>query len=137
MGKYHPHGDTAIYDTLVRMAQDFSLRYPLVDGQGNFGSVDDDPAAAHALHGGPARAASPREMLRDIDEDTVDFVPELRRLRAGADRPAGAVPEPARQRRRRASPSAWPRNIPPHNLREVIDAAMRLHRQPGRSTDRA
>src|SRR3954467_8416661 len=74
MGKYHPHGDSAIYDTIVRMAQDFSLRYPLVDGQGNFGSVDDDPAAA--MRYTEARLAPiAREMLRDLDSDTVDFGP--------------------------------------------------------------
>src|SRR2546430_15592699 len=74
MGKYHPHGDTAIYDTVVRMAQDFSLRYPLVDGQGNFGSIDGDPAAA--MRYTEARLAPiAREMLRDLDSDTVDFVP--------------------------------------------------------------
>src|SRR5260221_12384169 len=74
MGKYHPHGDTAIYDTIVRMAQDFSLRYPLVSGQGNFGSIDEDPAAA--MRYTEARLAPiAREMLRDLDADTVDFVP--------------------------------------------------------------
>src|SRR6187399_1176750 len=74
MGKYHPHGDSAIYDTIVRMAQDFSLRYPLVDGQGNFGSVDDDPAAA--MRYTEARLAPiARELLRDLDADTVDFGP--------------------------------------------------------------
>src|SRR4051812_6918315 len=74
MGKYHPHGDSAIYDTIVRMAQDFSLRYPLVDGQGNFGSVDDDPAAA--MRYTEARLAPiARELLRDLDSDTVDFGP--------------------------------------------------------------
>ena len=74
MGNYHPHGDSAIYDTLVRMAQPFSLRYPLVDGQGNFGSVDDDPAAAmRYTECRLARMAT--EMLRDIDADTVDYVP--------------------------------------------------------------
>src|SRR5207248_4583811 len=74
MANYHPHGDAAIYDTLVRMAQDFSLRYPLVDGQGNFGSIDDDPAAA--MRYTEARLAPlAREMLRDLDSDTVDFVP--------------------------------------------------------------
>ena len=74
MGKYHPHGDSAIYDTLVRMAQDFSLRYPLVDGQGNFGSIDDDPAAAmRYTEARLDRLAT--EMLRDIDADTVDFGP--------------------------------------------------------------
>src|SRR5690606_32770189 len=74
MGKYHPHGDSPIYDTLVRMAQDFSLRYTLVDGQGNFGSVDDDPPAAmRYTEARLSRMAT--EMLRDIDEDTVDFGP--------------------------------------------------------------
>src|SRR4051812_16972657 len=74
MGKYHPHGDSAIYDTLVRMAQDFSLRYELVDGQGNFGSIDDDPAAAmRYTEARLSRIAT--EMLRDLDSDTVDFVP--------------------------------------------------------------
>ncbi len=74
MGKYHPHGDSAIYDTLVRLAQDFSMRYLLVDGQGNFGSIDDDPAAAmRYTEARLARIAS--EMLRDLDQDTVDFVP--------------------------------------------------------------
>src|SRR6204780_5376141 len=74
MGKYHPHGDSAIYDTLVRMAQEFSLRYMLVDGQGNFGSIDDDPAAAmRYTEARLARIAT--EMLRDLDMDTVDFVP--------------------------------------------------------------
>ena len=74
MGRYHPHGDSAIYDTLVRMAQPFSLRYPLVDGQGNFGSIDDDPAAAmRYTEARLSRIAT--ELLRDIDADTVDFVP--------------------------------------------------------------
>ena len=73
MAKYHPHGDLAIYDTLVRMAQDFSLRYPLVDGQGNFGSVDGDPPAA--MRYTEARmAAITDEMLADIEKETVDFV---------------------------------------------------------------
>src|SRR6201995_3336214 len=74
MGKYHPHGDSAIYDTLVRMAQDFSLRYMLVDGQGNFGSIDDDPRAAmRYTEARLGRLAT--ELLRDIDADTVDFGP--------------------------------------------------------------
>src|ERR1041384_5832853 len=74
MGKYHPHGDSAIYDTLARMAQDFSLRYPLVDGQGNFGSIDDDPPAAmRYTEARLARLAT--ELLRDLDADTVEFVP--------------------------------------------------------------
>ena len=97
MGKYHPHGDSAIYDTLVRMAQDFSLRYLLVDGQGNFGSIDDDPAAAMRYTEArldPARdraAARHRRRHRRLR-------PQLRRIDAGAAGPAGALPEPARQR---------------------------------------
>ena len=98
MGNYHPHGDSAIYDTLVRLAQDFSMRHPLVDGQGNFGSVDDDPAAA--MRYTEARLTRlAMEMLRDIDMDTVDFVPNYDGQQAGAGRPAGALPEPAGQRR--------------------------------------
>jgi DNA gyrase subunit A len=122
MGNYHPHGDSAIYDTLVRMAQDFSMRYELVDGQGNFGSVDDDPAAAmRYTEARLARIAT--EMLRDLDMDTVDFV-------ANYD---GSRQEPL------VLPARFPNllvngssgiavgmatNIPPHNLREVIDATV-------------
>ena len=74
LGKYHPHGDTAVYDSMVRMVQEFSLRYPLVDGQGNFGSVDGDSAAA--MRYTEARLARiSEEMLRDLDKNTVDFVP--------------------------------------------------------------
>ncbi|HET9062762.1 MAG TPA: DNA gyrase subunit A, partial [Candidatus Binatia bacterium] len=74
IGKYHPHGDSAVYDTIVRLAQDFSMRYPLVDGQGNFGSVDGDPAAAmRYTEIRMSRMAG--EMLADIDKETVDFVP--------------------------------------------------------------
>jgi len=122
MGKYHPHGDSAIYDTLVRMAQDFSLRYPLVDGQGNFGSIDEDPAAAmRYTEARMARIAT--EMLRDIDADTVDFGPNYDEENQ----------EPL------VLPSRFPNllvngtsgiavgmatNIPPHNLREVSAAVM-------------
>src|ERR671931_2852693 len=74
MGSFHPHGDAAIYDTLVRLAQDFAMRHPLIDGQGNFGSVDDDPAAAmRYTEARMTRLAT--EMLRDLDMDTVDFAP--------------------------------------------------------------
>src|SRR5215210_6680260 len=120
MGKYHPHGDSAIYDTLVRMAQDFSLRYPLVDGQGNFGSIDDDPAAAmRYTEARLDRAAT--ELLRDIDADTVDFGPNYDES----------------QREPLILPARLPNllvngasgiavgmatNIPPHNLREVAGA---------------
>jgi DNA gyrase subunit A len=122
MGNYHPHGDSAIYDTLVRMAQDFSMRYELVDGQGNFGSVDDDPAAAmRYTEARLARIAT--EMLRDLDMDTVDFV-------ANYD---GSRQEPL------VLPARFPNllvngssgiavgmatNIPPHNLREIIAATV-------------
>jgi DNA gyrase subunit A len=122
MGKYHPHGDSAIYDTLVRLAQDFSLRNPLVDGQGNFGSIDDDPAAA--MRYTEARLAPlAREMLRDLDSDTVDFQPNY----------DGKNDEPT------VLPSRFPNllvngasgiavgmatNIPPHNLREAINATI-------------
>jgi DNA gyrase subunit A len=120
MGKYHPHGDSAIYETLVRMAQEFALRYPLVDGQGNFGSIDDDPPAA--MRYTEARLDSlATEMLRDIDADTVDFGPNYDE----------STREPV------LLPARFPNllvngatgiavgmatNIPPHNLREVIGA---------------
>jgi DNA gyrase subunit A len=122
MGNYHPHGDSAIYDTLVRMAQEFSMRNELVDGQGNFGSVDDDPAAAmRYTEARLARIAT--EMLRDLDMDTVDFAPNY----------DGSRREPL------VLPARFPNllvngssgiavgmatNIPPHNLREVIDATV-------------
>ena len=96
MGNYHPHGDSAIYDTLVRMAQDFSMRYELVDGQGNFGSVDDDPAAAmRYTEARLARIAT--EMLRDLDMDTVDFAPNYDGSRQEPLVLPVALPEPARQ----------------------------------------
>ena len=79
IGKYHPHGDTAVYDTVVRMAQDFSMRYPLVDGQGNFGSIDgDNPAAMRYTEVRLAKITN--EVLADIEKETVDFQPELRRI---------------------------------------------------------
>ena len=100
MGNYHPHGDTSIYDALVRLAQPWSMRYPLIDGQGNFGSPGNDPAAAMRY---TECRLSPlaMAMLQDIDEDTVDFADELRRQDPGARRPAGAGAEPADQRQRR------------------------------------
>ena len=98
--KYHPHGDQSVYDALVRMAQDWSMRAPLIDGHGNFGSVDGDPPAA--IRYTEARLAPmAMEMLRDIDAETVDFVPNFDGYEQRAARAAGAVPEPARQRRRR------------------------------------
>jgi DNA gyrase subunit A len=122
MGKYHPHGDTAIYDTIVRMAQDFSLRYPLVDGQGNFGSIDDDPAAA--MRYTEARLAPiAREMLRDLDSDTVDFAPNY----DGSEREPSVLP--ARFPNLLVNGSSgiavgMATNIPPHNLKETISATI-------------
>jgi DNA gyrase subunit A len=132
MGKYHPHGDTAIYDTIVRMAQDFTMRYPLVDGQGNFGSVDgDSPAAMRYTEVRMSRMAM--ELLADIEKDTVDFVPNY----------DGSTKEPT------VLPSRIPNllvngssgiavgmatNIPPHNLTEILDGLIeiikaRLHKK--------
>jgi hypothetical protein len=100
IGNYHPHGDAAVYDTLVRLAQDFSMRYPLIDGQGNFGSLDGDPPAAYRY----TEVRMPRlaeEMLADIDEGHRRLGPELRREGARAHRPARQAPQPAAQRRGR------------------------------------
>ncbi|MEZ3116880.1 DNA gyrase subunit A [Halobaculum sp. MBLA0147] len=128
MGNYHPHGDQAIYDTLVNMAQDFSMRYPLVDGQGNFGSMDGDPAAAMRYTEARMSPIS-EELLADIERDTVDFVPNY------DDR----LEEPE------VLPAAFPNllvngstgiavgmstKIPPHNLGEVIDATIHLIENP-------
>jgi DNA gyrase subunit A len=122
MGNYHPHGDTAIYDTLVRMAQDFSMRYELVDGQGNFGSLDDDPAAAmRYTEARLARIAT--EMLRDLDMDTVDFVPNY----DGSRREPLVLPSRLPNLLVNGSSGiavGMATNIPPHNLREVIDATI-------------
>ena len=97
MGKYHPHGDSAIYDTLVRLGQKFASRYPLVDTQGNFGNIDGDPAAAMRY---TECRLSPIavEMLRDLDEDVVDFEPNYDEQNVSADGHAGALPQPARER---------------------------------------
>jgi DNA gyrase subunit A len=134
LGKYHPHGDTAVYDTMVRMVQDFSLRYPLVDGQGNFGSVDgDSPAAMRYTEARLARIAE--EMLRDLDKNTVDFFPNF----------DDSLQEPT------ALPSYLPNllvngasgiavgmatNIPPHNLGEVIDGLIALIKAPNLSSEK-
>jgi len=133
IGKYHPHGDSAVYDTIVRMAQDFSLRHMLVDGQGNFGSVDGDNAAA--MRYTEIRLSKiAHEMLADIDKETVDFGPNY----------DGSEKEPL------VLPSRLPNllvngssgiavgmatNIPPHNLNEVVDACLHLLRNPEASID--
>jgi len=133
LGKYHPHGDTAVYDSMVKMAQTFSLRYPLVIGQGNFGSIDGDSAAAmRYTEAKMSRVAG--EVLRDLDRNTVDFVPNY----------DGSRKEPV------VLPSVVPNlllngtlgiavgmatNIPPHNLGEVIDAIIHLMENPNASAD--
>ena len=107
MGKYHPHGDASIYDTLVRLAQDFSMRHMLVDGQGNFGSIDDDDAAA--MRYTEARLTRiAMEMVRDIDMDTVDFVPNYDGSRTGARRSCRRASRTCWSTAAPASPSAWP-----------------------------
>ena len=106
IGKFHPHGELAIYDALVRMAQDFSMRAPLIDGQGNFGSVDGDPpAASRYTEARLDRVAL--ALLDDLDKDTVDFKPELRREGIGAGRPAGALSRICSSTAPAASRSAW------------------------------
>ncbi len=100
MGKYHPHGDQSIYDALVRMAQDFSMRLPLIDGQGNFGSVDGDPPAA-MRYTEVRRAKVAHALTEDIDKDTVDFQDNYDGIRARAGGAAGALSQSAGQRLRR------------------------------------
>ena len=133
LGKYHPHGDTSVYDAMVRMAQDFSMRYPLVDGQGNFGSVDNDPPAA--MRYTEARLTKiAEEMLLDIEKNTVDFMPNF----------DDSLKEP------RVLPTRLPNlllngsagiavgmatSIPPHNLSEVCDAVSYLIENPGATID--
>ncbi len=133
IGKYHPHGDGPVYDTLVRMAQDFSLRYPLIEGQGNFGSIDGDPPAAYRYT--EARLSKVAvEMLVDLDEETVDFVPNF----------DGRLTEPV------VLPSKFPNllangssgiavgmatNIPPHNIVELVDGIKAVIDNPGITDD--
>src|SRR5918999_6116841 len=134
MAKYHPHGDLALYDTLVRLAQDFSMRYPLVDGQGNFGSIDGHPAAAFRYTECRLTRLA-MEMLRDIDADTVDFGPNYDESRR----------EPA------VLPARFPNllvngssgiavgmatNIPPHHIGEVIDGIVAMIDDPDVDVER-
>lgn len=120
MGKYHPHGDSAIYDALVRMAQDFSLRLPLVDGQGNFGSMDGDPPAA--MRYTEARLAKSAEaLLEDIDKDTVDFHPNYDETTKEPDVLPARIPN-LLVNGAGGIAVGMATNIPPHNLGEVIDA---------------
>jgi len=133
MGKYHPHGDSAIYDTLVRMAQDFAMRYMLVDGQGNFGSVDGDPPAAmRYTEARMARIAS--ELLADLDKETVEFVPNYdERLQMPAVLPT-RVPN-LLVNGSSGIAVGMATNIPPHNLTEVINGCLALVDDPSLSVD--
>src|SRR5213078_2740015 len=128
LGKYHPHGDTSVYDALVRMVQDFSLRYPLVDGQGNFGSVDGDPAAAYRYTEARLTRVA-MTMLEDIDKNTVDFIPNFdERLQEPTVLPAklpnliinGAA----------GIAVGMATNVPPHNLAETVEALTYLVDNP-------
>ena len=133
MGKYHPHGDAPIYEALVRMVQEFSLRYPLVDGQGNFGSIDGDPAAA--MRYTEARLAKiAHEMLADIEKDTVDFVPNY------DENEEEPVVLPTRIPNLLVNGSSgiavgMATNIPPHNLTEVVDGLIMLIENPDATVD--
>jgi DNA gyrase subunit A len=128
LGKYHPHGDTSVYDTLVRMAQDFAMRYPLIDGQGNFGSIDGDPAAAYRYTECRLQEIA-EELLADLDKDTVDFQPNF------DEKEQEPVVLPSRIPNLLINGSTgiavgMATNIPPHNLSEVIDACCALIDDP-------
>ncbi|MEY3580706.1 MAG: gyrase subunit, partial [Pseudomonadota bacterium] len=133
MGKYHPHGDQAIYDTLVRMAQDFSLRYTLVDGQGNFGSIDGDNAAAmRYTECRLDKIAS--ELLADIEKETVDFVPNY----DGKEKEPSVLPTRIPNLLINGSSGiavGMATNIPPHNITEIIDGALHLLQTPNCTVD--
>lgn len=124
LGQFHPHGDTAAYDSMVRMAQEFSLRYPLVDGQGNFGSIDGDGAAAYRYT--EARLAPIAElMLADIDKDTVDFIDNF----DGSSKEPTVLPTRIPNLLLNGSVGiavGMTTNIPPHNLTEILDGLMHL-----------
>ncbi len=133
LGKYHPHGDTAVYDTMVRMAQDFSLRYPLVDGQGNFGSVDNDPPAAMRYTEARMTAIA-EELLADIDKETVDFVANY------DDTSVEPLVLPTKVPNLIINGSngiavGMATNIPPHNLTEIIDACITIVNNPKATLD--
>src|SRR5439155_6200548 len=133
LGKYHPHGDTAVYDALVRMAQDFNIRYPLVDGQGNFGSVDGDPAA-HMRYTEARLSRLAEELLADIEKDTVNFVPNFDE---STEEPT-VLPTKVPNLLINGSDGiavGMATKIPPHNLTEIIDATILLINKPGATID--
>src|SRR5260370_2368925 len=131
LGKFHPHGDAPVYDALVRMAQPFSMRYPLVDGQGNFGSVDGDPPAA-MRYTEARQARLSEELLADIDRETVDFIPNFDETEHEP------VVLPTRVPNLLVNGASgiavgMATNIPPHNLKEIIDATVLLVEKPDTS----
>jgi DNA gyrase subunit A len=133
IGKFHPHGDAAAYDTLVRLAQDFNMRYPLVDGQGNFGSVDGDPPAAMRYTESRPEAAA-EALMADLDKETVDFVPNYDET---TEEPT-VLPAPFPNLLVNGSAGiavGMATNIPPHNLREVIDGVIAVIEQRGQSRE--
>ncbi len=134
LGKYHPHGDTAVYDTMVRMAQDFSMRYPLVDGQGNFGSVDGDSAAAmRYTEARLSRVAE--EMLRDLQKNTVDFVPNFDETLTEPSVLPALVPN-LLVNGTSGIAVGMATNIPPHNLGEVVDACVAFIKDDSLTSDK-
>lgn len=133
LGKYHPHGDTAVYDSMVRLAQDFSLRYPLVWGQGNFGSMDGDSAAAYRYTEAKLKAIA-EEMLFDIEKDTVDFIPNF----DGVHKEPVVLPAKLPQLLLNGTMGiavGMATNIPPHNLNELADAINHLIDNPEANVD--
>lgn len=133
IGKYHPHGDKAVYDTIVRMAQDFSLRYMLIDGQGNFGSIDGDNAAA-MRYTEIRMAKIGHELLADIDKETVDFEPNY----DGNETQPSVLPSRIPNLLINGSSGiavGMATNIPPHNLNEVVDACQHLLSNPDATVD--
>jgi DNA gyrase subunit A len=133
LGNFHPHGEMAVYDALVRMAQPFSLRYPLVDGQGNFGSVDGDPPAASRYTECRLQRFS-EEMLGDIDKDTIDFTPNY------DESTVEPVVLPTKIPNLLVNGSngiavGMATNIPPHNLTEIVDATIALVQNPQRPAE--
>ena len=133
MGNFHPHGDASIYDTLVRLAQDFNMRYPLVDGQGNFGSVDGDPPAAMRYTEARLEALA-GDLMADLDKETVDFVPNYDET---SEEPT-VLPAPYPNLLVNGSAGiavGMATNVPPHNLREVIDGIVWVAEHPGEPSD--
>ncbi|MEN9215484.1 MAG: DNA gyrase subunit A, partial [Gloeomargarita sp. DG_1_6_bins_138] len=129
LGKYHPHGETAVYEALVRMAQDFSMRDPLIDGHGNFGSVDDDPPAAMRYTECRLRALTREALLTDIDAETVDFIPNF----DGSEQEPTVLPARLPQLLLNGASGiavGMATNIPPHNLGELVDGLIAFIHNP-------